>query len=296
MVALDSFIPTKTSNQLRSSSKPRTNSFSSKNPHCQFGICTGGWILACLALLKKRGYKFLVQLAGSVMPHIPESRIYYELLQKMTRVSAGLVRRAATVCAFERHIDVQGPGCQRCGPLHSFTVRVSKIRALSAVRLGALHAAERAFRYRPNRGVCCSPDAFQVFRTRRQRVLFQALDQRRPVIVCDSGGPAETVIEDVTGSKVTSLVAADRLRMRSDLPMCSDSEADGGAACRGYDASHQETGLASARLRQDLRETSNSSRRKDRLNWEISQQIFGSKSGEGGGGCPASVPEQTALP
>ncbi|VDM75458.1 unnamed protein product [Strongylus vulgaris] len=42
-------------------------------------------IVEAASLLKKRGYKFLVQLAGSVMPHIPESRIYYELLQKMTR-------------------------------------------------------------------------------------------------------------------------------------------------------------------------------------------------------------------
>ncbi|PIO73042.1 glycosyltransferase, group 1 family protein [Teladorsagia circumcincta] len=33
-------------------------------------------------------------------------------------------------------------------------------------------------------------------------VPIEALDQRRPVIVCDSGGPAETVIEDVTGSKI----------------------------------------------------------------------------------------------
>lgn len=33
-------------------------------------------------------------------------------------------------------------------------------------------------------------------------VPVEALQQRRPVIVCNSGGPAETVIEGVTGSKV----------------------------------------------------------------------------------------------
>jgi alpha-1,3/alpha-1,6-mannosyltransferase len=33
-------------------------------------------------------------------------------------------------------------------------------------------------------------------------VPIEALEQRRPVIVIDSGGPSETVIEDVTGTKV----------------------------------------------------------------------------------------------
>lgn len=33
-------------------------------------------------------------------------------------------------------------------------------------------------------------------------VPIEALQQRRPVIVCDSGGPAETVVEGITGSKV----------------------------------------------------------------------------------------------
>lgn len=37
-------------------------------------------------------------------------------------------------------------------------------------------------------------------------VPIEALDQRRPVIVCDSGGPAETVLENITGTKVTNLV------------------------------------------------------------------------------------------
>jgi glycosyltransferase involved in cell wall biosynthesis len=33
-------------------------------------------------------------------------------------------------------------------------------------------------------------------------VPIEALEQRRPVIVINSGGPAETVIEGVTGTKV----------------------------------------------------------------------------------------------
>lgn len=33
-------------------------------------------------------------------------------------------------------------------------------------------------------------------------VPVEALEQRRPVIVCNSGGPSETVIEGITGSKV----------------------------------------------------------------------------------------------
>lgn len=33
-------------------------------------------------------------------------------------------------------------------------------------------------------------------------VPIEALEQRRPVIVIDSGGPSETVIEGVTGTKV----------------------------------------------------------------------------------------------
>ena len=33
-----------------------------------------------------QGISASVKLAGSVMPHIPESRIYYELLQKMIEV------------------------------------------------------------------------------------------------------------------------------------------------------------------------------------------------------------------
>ncbi|VDM51418.1 unnamed protein product [Toxocara canis] len=33
-------------------------------------------------------------------------------------------------------------------------------------------------------------------------VPIEALEQRRPVIVCNSGGPAETVLEGITGSKI----------------------------------------------------------------------------------------------
>jgi hypothetical protein len=37
------------------------------------------------AILKQKGLTPRVQLAGSVMPHIPESRIYYELLQAKSK-------------------------------------------------------------------------------------------------------------------------------------------------------------------------------------------------------------------
>lgn len=43
-------------------------------------------IIEAASILKQKGYHFHVQLAGSVMPHIPESRIYYEVLQRMTEV------------------------------------------------------------------------------------------------------------------------------------------------------------------------------------------------------------------
>lgn len=36
-------------------------------------------------------------------------------------------------------------------------------------------------------------------------VPIEALEQRRPVIVCNSGGPAETVLEGITGSKVVTI-------------------------------------------------------------------------------------------
>ncbi|KAK5968690.1 Glycosyl transferase [Trichostrongylus colubriformis] len=115
-------------------------------------------IIEAASLLKKRGYKFLVQLAGSVMPHIPESRIYYELLQKMTR-----------------DLDVED--------VVQFIPSPSEFQKFELYR-----KCDSALYTPPNEHFGIVP--------------IEALDQRRPVIVCDSGGPAETVIEDVTGSKI----------------------------------------------------------------------------------------------
>ncbi|KHJ99525.1 glycosyltransferase, group 1 family protein [Oesophagostomum dentatum] len=115
-------------------------------------------IVEAASLLKKRGYKFLVQLAGSVMPHIPESRIYYELLQKMTR-------------------DLYVTDVVHFIPSPSECQKFELYRQCDS----ALYTP-------PNEHFGIVP--------------IEALDQRRPVIVCDSGGPAETVIEDVTGSKI----------------------------------------------------------------------------------------------
>ncbi|XGW35752.1 hypothetical protein V3C99_019162, partial [Haemonchus contortus] len=115
-------------------------------------------IIEAASLLKKRGYKFLVQLAGSVMPHIPESRIYYELLQKMTR-----------------DLDVED--------VVEFIPSPSECQKFELYR-----KCDSALYTPPNEHFGIVP--------------IEALDQRRPVIVCDSGGPAETVIEDVTGSKI----------------------------------------------------------------------------------------------
>lgn len=50
--------------------------------HCRLDI-----IVEAAAILKRKGLRARIQLAGSVMPHIPESRIYYELLQSMIAVS-----------------------------------------------------------------------------------------------------------------------------------------------------------------------------------------------------------------
>ena len=51
----------------------------------------------------------------------------------------------------------------------------------------------------------------------------QALDQRRPVIVCNSGGPAETVLEGVTGTRIAEpradlLAEAMILHMKKEWP------------------------------------------------------------------------------
>ena len=111
-----------------------------------------------LAILKKKGLTPRIQLAGSVMPHIPESRIYYELLKFRTA-----------------ELDVES--------MIEFIPSPSE--------------EEKFFLYRQCDSALYTPEHehFGI-------VPIEALEQRRPVIVIDSGGPAETVIEDVTGTKV----------------------------------------------------------------------------------------------
>lgn len=92
------------------------------------------------------------------MPHIPESRIYYEILQ--TKIL---------------EYDLSD--------LFEFLPSPSEEKKFAL--------------YRQCDSVLYTPplEHFGI-------VPIEALEQRRPVIVIDSGGPAETVIEDVTGTKV----------------------------------------------------------------------------------------------
>lgn len=115
-------------------------------------------IVEAAAVLKSRNYNPRILLAGSVMPHIPESRIYYDLLQKMV---------------------------QEFG--------VSDLIEF----LDSPTEPEKFALYRECDTVLYTPphEHFGI-------VPIEALEQRRPVIVCNSGGPAETVVEGVTGSKI----------------------------------------------------------------------------------------------
>ncbi|CAI5455557.1 unnamed protein product [Caenorhabditis angaria] len=115
-------------------------------------------ILEAAAILKRKGYPLHVQLAGSVMPHIPESRIYYELLQKMTE-----------------DLDVTDVVTFIPSPTDKAKFQLYK-------------QCDSALYTPPNEHFGIVP--------------IEALDQRRPVIVCDSGGPAETVLENITGTKI----------------------------------------------------------------------------------------------
>lgn len=92
------------------------------------------------------------------MPHIPESRIYYELLHEMVE-----------------ELDV--------ADVIEFIPSPTETEKFELFR-----RCDSALYTPPNEHFGIVP--------------IEALDQRRPVIVCDSGGPAETVIEDVTGTKV----------------------------------------------------------------------------------------------
>lgn len=115
-------------------------------------------ILDAAVELKRLSLSPLIQMAGSVMPHIPESRIYYELLMK------------------------------QCKQLHLEDM-IEFIRDPND--------AEKFELYRKCDSVIYTPpnEHFGI-------VPIEALEQRRPVIVIDSGGPAETVIEGVTGTKI----------------------------------------------------------------------------------------------
>uniref|UniRef100_A0A914VAN4 Alpha-1,3/1,6-mannosyltransferase ALG2 n=1 Tax=Plectus sambesii TaxID=2011161 RepID=A0A914VAN4_9BILA len=117
-------------------------------------------IVEAAALMKAEGYEPIVKLAGSVMPHIPESRIYYELLQNMAT-----------------DLDVSD--------IIEFVPSPTDEQKFVLFR-----ECDSALYTPPNEHFGIVP--------------IEALDQRRPVIVCDSGGPAETVIEGVTGSKIAA--------------------------------------------------------------------------------------------
>ena len=99
----------------------------------------------------------LIQLAGSVMPHIPESRIYYELLQ------------------------------QKCAELELGDMIVFYPSPSDEVKFSLYRDCDSAIYTPPNEHFGIVP--------------IEALEQRRPVIVINSGGPSETVIEGITGTK-----------------------------------------------------------------------------------------------
>ncbi|KHN76171.1 Alpha-1,3/1,6-mannosyltransferase ALG2 [Toxocara canis] len=115
-------------------------------------------IVEAAKMLKSRNRRPRILLAGSVMPHIPESRIYYELLKKM--------------------VD---------------DLNVSDLVEF----IDSPTEAEKFALYRQCDTVLYTPpnEHFGI-------VPIEALEQRRPVIVCNSGGPAETVLEGITGSKI----------------------------------------------------------------------------------------------
>lgn len=99
-----------------------------------------------------------IQLAGSVMPHIPDSRVYYDLLK----------------------------------------LKCKELNLNDIIEFIISPTEEKKFLlYRECDTTLYTPELehFGI-------VPIEALEQRRPVIVINSGGPAETVIEGVTGTKV----------------------------------------------------------------------------------------------
>ncbi|KAL3118785.1 hypothetical protein niasHT_002622 [Heterodera trifolii] len=115
-------------------------------------------IIEAAAELKRRGLRPRIQMAGSVMPHIPESRIYYQELQSHCK---------------QLELD-------------------------DLIEFLPDPTDERKFElYRQCDSVIYTPpnEHFGI-------VPIEALEQRRPVIVNNSGGPAETVLEDITGTRI----------------------------------------------------------------------------------------------
>lgn len=147
------------------SEKPVSRALRAKNDVYTFLSMNRFWpekrldiIVEATSILKKRGYNLKVELAGSVMPHIPESKIYYEQLQNMAQ-----------------ELNV--------------TDMIKFIPSPSDAEKFVLYQkCDTALYTPPNEHFGIVP--------------IEALDQRRPVIVCDSGGPAETVLEDITGTKI----------------------------------------------------------------------------------------------
>uniref|UniRef100_A0A0N4Z5U7 Alpha-1,3/1,6-mannosyltransferase ALG2 n=1 Tax=Parastrongyloides trichosuri TaxID=131310 RepID=A0A0N4Z5U7_PARTI len=115
-------------------------------------------IVGAAAIVKKQGYNPIIQIAGSVMPHIPESKIYYKNLLSMSE-----------------ELDVNDIVQYICSPSES-------------EKFSLYRQCDTALYTPPNEHFGIVP--------------IEALDQRRPVIVCDSGGPSETVFEDITGTKI----------------------------------------------------------------------------------------------
>uniref|UniRef100_A0A158Q7S6 Alpha-1,3/1,6-mannosyltransferase ALG2 n=1 Tax=Elaeophora elaphi TaxID=1147741 RepID=A0A158Q7S6_9BILA len=118
-------------------------------------------IVKAAALIKRNSQmRPRIVLAGSVMPYIPESRIYYNLLQKMVKDL-----KVDDIVEF-----VKSP--------------------TDPEKFALYRECDTVLYTSPNEHFGIVP--------------AEALEQRRPVIVCNSGGPAETVIEGITGSKIAA--------------------------------------------------------------------------------------------
>ncbi|CAG9540836.1 unnamed protein product [Cercopithifilaria johnstoni] len=118
-------------------------------------------IIKAAALLKRNSQmRPRIVLAGSVMPYIPESRIYYNLLQKMVKDL-----KVDDIVEF-----VKSP--------------------TDPEKFALYRECDTVLYIPPNEHFGIVP--------------VEALEQRRPVIVCNSGGPSETVIEGITGSKIAA--------------------------------------------------------------------------------------------